>query len=380
LYVTGADADAVFCLDTATHELDTLVELNPIHLWPMQLALSGDGRWLYVDGIEQREGTPGGVHVVDTEALAVSEHIPLRSSLIQGGGLDGFHGLAFSPDGKRLYVHAHARSQSNPDHRLSLALDLGTRQVVGAIDLGSIQTDVGDKVAVSPDGSRIYYSLTAEGCLLVAAADTLQVVAEIPLGIEPIDIAINQDGTRAYVSGAEPVGHTVSHLVVVDLVASTVLTTVVGTTDYPPPCPGLGLAPGEDEVWLGSNNRIEIVDTAAMTIAQDIDLVALMTAGDLGCACPYGITFSPDGDQVYVANYDANNLMIFDATTRALQHKVNVGFSPTQVAVSPDGSRAYVLNSESESVSVIDASSGEVVATIPLVAAWPVYLPVVFIK
>jgi YVTN family beta-propeller protein len=79
-----------------------------------------------------------------------------------------------------------------------------------------------------------------------------------------------------------------------------------------------------------------------------------------------------------VANYDANNLMIFDAPTRALQHKVNVGFSPTQVAVSPDGSTAYVLNSESESVSVIDTGSGEVVATIPLVAAWRVYLPVVF--
>jgi YVTN family beta-propeller protein len=377
LYVTGADADAVFCLDTATHDLDTFVELNPIHLWPMQLALSGDGRWLYVDGIEQREGTPGGVHVVDTEALAVSERIPLRSSLIQGGSLTSFHGLALSPDGERLYVHAHARSQSNPDHRLSLALDLSTKQVVGAIDLGPIQTDVGDKVAVSPDGSRVYTSLTAERRLLVASTDTLEVVAEIPLGIEPIDIAINQDGTRATVSGAEPVSHSVSRLAVVDLVANTVMTTVVGTTDYPPPCPGLGLAPGEDEAWLGSNNRIEIMDIAAMTIAQDIDLGALMTAGDLGPACPYGITFSPDGEQVYVANYDANNLMIFDATSRALQHKVNVGFSPTEVIVSPDGSRAYVLNSESESVSVIDTDSGEVVATIPLVAAWRVYLPAV---
>jgi DNA-binding beta-propeller fold protein YncE len=198
LYAAGADADAVFCLDTVTHALDTFIELNPIHLWPMQLALSGDGRWLYTDGLVQREDTPGGVHVVDAEARAVSEHIPLNSPLVQGGSLDDFHGLALSPDGERLYVHGHARSQSDPDHQLSLVLDLGTGQVVDAIDLGPIQTDVSDKVAVSPDGSRIYTSLTAERRLLAASADTLEVIAEIPLGIEPIDIAINQDGTRAF--------------------------------------------------------------------------------------------------------------------------------------------------------------------------------------
>jgi hypothetical protein len=30
--------------------------------------------------------------------------------------------------------------------------------------------------------------------------------------------------------------------------------TIVGTTEYPPPCPGLGLAPDDGEAWMGSNN------------------------------------------------------------------------------------------------------------------------------
>jgi hypothetical protein len=74
--------------------------MNPMHVWPMQVALSPDGRWLYTGGC--------------------------------------------------------ARSQSDPSHMLSMVVDLLDQQVVGAIDLGPVQTsDVGDKVAVSMDGSVV---------------------------------------------------------------------------------------------------------------------------------------------------------------------------------------------------------------------------------
>lgn len=377
VYIAGSNHDDVFALDTTTHDLGTFIDLNPIQLWPQCMALSSDGRRLYVDGVAVGPGAPGGVHVVDTTSLDVVEHIPLRSPLIAGGDLRSFHGLALSPDDARLYTHARARSQADPNHMLSLVLDLTTRQIVGTIDLGAVQTDVGDKVIVAADGNRVYYTLTAEQRLVIADTNTLNVVAEIPLPIEPIDIALNGTGERAFISGGEPGTHWVSHLAVVDLESNVVLTTVVGTTDYPPPCPGLGLAPNDGAVWLGSNNRVELIDTTTMTITEDIDLLSHLDAGDFAAACPYGITFSPDGTQVHIANYDSNTYILFDAATRSLEHKLDVGFAPIQVLVSPSGGCAYVLNSDSESLSVIDVDAGVVIATLSLAYPWLVYLPLV---
>jgi len=377
VYIAGSNHDDVFALDTTTHNLGTFIDLNPIQLWPQRMALSSDGRWLYVDGIAVGPSAPSGVHVVDTASLDVVEHIPLQSPLIAGSELCSFHGLALSPDDTRLYTHARARSQADPDHMLSLVLDLATQQIVGVINLGVVQTDVGDKVIVAADGSHVYYTFTAEQRLVIADTNTLSVVAEISLSIEPIDIALNGTGKLAFISGGETGTHWVSHLTVVDLESSTVLTTVAGTTDYPPPCPGLGLSPNDSTVWLGSNNRVELIDTATMTITEDIDLLSHLDGGDFAAACPYGITFSPDGAKVHIANYDSNTYMLFDAATRSLEYKLDIGFAPAQVLVSPAGGRAYVLNSDSESLSVIDVDAGEVITTIFLAYPWLVYLPLI---
>ena len=126
------------------------------------------------------------------------------------------------------------------------------------------------------------------------------------------------------------------------------------------------MAPDSSEAWLGSNNRVEIINIDTASIVQDINLLDLFTAGDRGAACPYGITYSPDGSTVHVANFDANNYMLFDAATRELLHKVNVGFSPSDIVISSDGNEAYVLNSQSESISVIDTNAGRAVDTIRL--------------
>lgn len=366
LFVAAADADGVFFIDTATNELDTYLNLNPIQVWPMQLALSNDGRWLYTGGIEYSLNGKGRVYVIDMQMRSVVEHIPLESSLVAEGSSTDFQGFALSPDETRIYTGGCARSRSNPDRMLSLVVDLHAKEVVSAIDLGSIQTDVGDKVAVSIDGSHVYYTLTAEQCVLVASTQTMQVVDEISLGFEPISIELSHDGTRAFVAGGEPLSHSVSRMAIVNLATNTVVNTIIGTTEYPPPCPGLAVAPDSSEAWLGSNNRVEIINLDTTSIVHDINLLSLFTAGDRGAACPYGITYSPDGSTVHVANFDANNYMIFDAATRELLHKVNVGFSPSDIVISSDGNDAYVLNSQSESISVIDTNAGRAVDTISL--------------
>lgn len=371
LFAVAPNDDAVFFIDTATHELDTYINLNPIQVWPMQIALSNDGRWLYTSGIEYSLEGQGRVYVIDTGIRAVVEHIPVVSPLVVPGSGTDFISFGLSPDGTRLYTGGSARSTTNPDYMLSLVIDLNAKQVVDAINLGPIQPDIGDKVVFSPDGKHVYYTLTLEQCMLVASTQTLQVVNEIPLSFEPIHIKLSHDGTRAFVAGAEPISHSVSCLAIVDLTTNNVVATVIGTTEYPPPCPGLAVCPDDSKAWLGSNNRVEIIDIDTASIIDDINLISLFTAGDIGAACPYVIAYSDDGSTVHVANFDANNYMIFDATTRELLHKMNVGFQPTDIVISPDGNEAYVLNSDSESISVINTITGEVVDTISLLILNP---------
>jgi YVTN family beta-propeller protein len=363
LFVTGSNADAVFFVDTATHEVAAYINLNPVDVWPQQIAVSPDGRRAYTAGAEYASDGQGRVYVVDTELRAVVEHIPIVTPLALPGSSTDFQALDLSPDGTLLYTGACARLAADPGHLLALVVDLTSGQVAGGIDLGSIQADVGDKVAVSPSGHRVYFTLVVEQCLLVASTQSLTLLSEIPVGFEPIDLELSSDGQWAYVSGG---GSGISRMAIVSLATNTVEDIIVGTTDYPPPCPGLGLASNTNTAWLGSNNRVEIVDLATHTIVDDVNLVELLTAGDTGAACPYGITFDPSGRNVFVANFDSNNVMILDAETHVLLHKLRVGFSPSDVGVSPDGLEAYVLNSDSESISVIDVNEGEVVATISL--------------
>lgn len=360
LFVVGADADGVFFIDVATREVVTYINLNPIDVWPQQVALSNDGRWLYTAGVEYSH--PGRVYVIDTEMRAVVEHIPIDSPLIASGTGTDFQGFGLSPDGTLLYTHGCARAAANPDHLLSLVIDLDTKQVVDAIDLGSIQPDCGDKVAVSIGGDYIYYMQTAEERVVVASIASMQVVAQIPLAFWPIDIGLSHDGTTAFVSGGEP-----SHVAVIDLATNAVIDVIDGTTqDHGWHGMGLTVAPDDSEVWWVAGAVVEIIDVATLTIVDSIELLPLLTAGDSGATSSFGVAYSPDGSKVFVANFDANNLMIFNASTRELLHKINVGFSPKDVAVSPDSSEAYVLNSQSETISVIDVAAGMVVATLSL--------------
>ncbi|WP_148588551.1 IPT/TIG domain-containing protein [Streptomyces sp. WAC01526] len=89
---------------------------------------------------------------------------------------------------------------------------------------------------------------------------------------------------------------------------------------------------------------------------------------------PEGITLTPDGARVYVANRGSNTVSVIDTATNTVIDTIATGAGPTDVAISPDGTRAYVA-SFSGSVSAIDTATDTVVATI-LAGDVPVLLAV----
>jgi YVTN family beta-propeller protein len=83
---------------------------------------------------------------------------------------------------------------------------------------------------------------------------------------------------------------------------------------------------------------------------------------------PNGVTFSPDGTRVYVANTVSGTVSIIPVDLANgwignISH-IPVGTEPYALAMTPNGTKLYVANARSNNISVIDTYTNLVVATI----------------
>jgi YVTN family beta-propeller protein len=150
-----------------------------------------------------------------------------------------------------------------------------------------------------------YVANAGSNSVSVIDPKTNLVVATIPVGPNPVDIAVTPNGSTAYVTNA-------------------------------------------------GSNSVSVINTTSNTV------VATVTVG----FNPVNVAIKPDGTRAYVANARANSVSVIDTSTNAVVATVPVGLNPVDVAVTPNGSTAYVTNARSNSVSVINTTSNAVVATV----------------
>jgi YVTN family beta-propeller protein len=220
-------------------------------------------------------------------------------------------------------------------------IDTATNTVVATIPVGS--EPIG--VAVSPDGSKVYVTNSNLGPGSVSVIDTATntVVATIPVGSEPIGVAVSpvqrkREDERERGDGGrrerEPDGSKV-------YVANGAVFITNGT-----------FLPG----------TVSVIDTAINTV------VATIPVG----VGPFGVAANPDGSKVYVTNTELvpTNVSVIDTETNTVVATIPVGFGGVGpiagVAVTPDGSKLYVANTNPGGVSVIDTATNTLTATIPL--------------
>jgi DNA-binding beta-propeller fold protein YncE len=92
--------------------------------------------------------------------------------------------------------------------------------------------------------------------------------------------------------------------------------------------------PAADRAYVADrqNDRIAVVDTAAMTIASSIRTPAE----------PYGLALTPDRKLLLVSTIADRTLVAYDVTSGAEAWRAPLGSEPRGIAVSPDGTRALV--------------------------------------
>jgi YVTN family beta-propeller protein len=185
-------------------------------------------------------------------------------------------------------------------------VDTSTNAVVATVPVGGFPRDV----AINPSGSRAYVAATVSDAVSVIDTATNSVLATVPVGVSPSAVAVSPDGARAYVANL-------------------------------------------------SSDNVSVIDTSSNTVATTISV-------GVG---PTGLAITPDGKFAYVANQDDDSVSVVELATNAVVKTISVGDQPRDLAISPNGSLVYVSNWLDSSVSEISTATNAVTETIAV--DWP---------
>src|SRR5438094_2630521 len=162
-------------------------------------------------------------------------------------------------------------------------IDPATNKVVGVIN----GIEVGHGAAVSPDGSRYYFSDEAESTLDVVDRKTLKVTRRIPLSGHPNNISISKDGRRVYV--------------------------------------GIAVAPG----------AVDVIDTTSLEKVKSIPVKGAV----------HNTYVTPDGKYVVSGSIPSKTITVIDAQTEkpVWALTMDLGIRPMAFAANPDGSTKWIF-------------------------------------
>jgi YVTN family beta-propeller protein len=270
------------------------------------------------------------VAVLDTGANRVLSTIPIPP---------GPHGLAITPDGRKVYVSSDGASTVS-------VIDTTTDRVAGSIEVGPMPHGI----AISRDGRQVVVSAFGMNQAVIIDTTSDRVVGQVPVP-QPHNSAISPDGHTAYV-GSQQQGATA--LVILDLARKMEVGKVL--LDKAPRA--LDLSP--DGEWLYFT--LAGVDAVQVLEARGNHVIGQIPVG----ASPHHPLLTPDGHVGLVVSQGPGELEILDPTRHTVSGTVRVGRAPHWIATSSDGHTAYVTNEGSNDVSVIDLTSRRVTATIPV--------------
>jgi YVTN family beta-propeller protein len=133
-----------------------------------------------------------GIVVVDVETWKV------RQELLVGRGGSSMHGIAVSPDGSRVYFSDAGSLLREAVVRPDGSLQWGKSIDMPKPDIGGDSYPCG--IALSADGYTAYVALSRSNSLALVDLREDEGVAQIPVGVAPFAVKVSRDGQRAYVS------------------------------------------------------------------------------------------------------------------------------------------------------------------------------------
>lgn len=225
-----------------------------------------------------------------------------------------------------------------------------------------------------------------------------RVLASVPVGVGPHEVAVSADGKTAVVCdyGQQTPGQTLTVLDVTGRRAPRKIDLgenrrphgiqfedddrhVIVTTEESRAIVRVDVVEGKVVDVLKTNqgashmlvltpdrHRAFVANIASNTVTVfDIESGDLEKQIETGKG-PEGIDVTPDGKEVWVANRQGDDLVIIDAKTLEIRATLATGKFPIRVKITPDGSHALVSNAQSGDVQVFSVEARTEVARIPM--------------
>lgn len=291
-----------------------------------------------------------GLAVIDIANQKLLQHLPMS---------EAWNGLAFSQDGKRIFV-------TTGDHGKIQTFDYSDGQVTAGREIEpdpKAHNTFLAGLAVHPKSGKVYVCDLGNNEVWVLDGQSLALEKKIEVGEQPHSCVVGADPRYLYVSDWG--SRAVSIIDTTDDHHVRDLTVGIRPND-------MALAPdgrlfiacsGDNTVHVITTKRLEAAPQAADSSRRLWDGTREVISTSLYPQSPEGSTpdavaVSPDGKTLFVANADNNDLLVADISGGLLDEKVRkfaesvsvvngfipTGWYPSALAVSPDGKTIFVAN------------------------------------
>jgi YVTN family beta-propeller protein len=352
-------------------------DIGERYLSPIEMALSPDGRLLYVVCQASDE-----LRVVDIQSGKVVSAVPV-------GHVP--RGIVLSRDGRQIYV-TNAWSDT-----LSV-IDAISLKVARTLRTGFEPTGI----VSDRSGETLYVANRLSNDISVIDASTGREIKRLLAGRGASYLALSADGkwiygTHIYPNAGAFRSQPNSEITIIDTARQAVverkrLPNVAGVFHIALSGDGrLGVATQlrpknlvplahVEHGWAFGNSLTVFGDDVGGTVQVPIDEL------DRYYALPWGVAITPDKSKIFVSTAGSENVTVIDArellrfvhmrrqpfvndlsaSANYVTARIPVGRNPRGVLLSPDGKRLYVANRLDDNISVIDTSSERVISTIDL--------------
>ncbi len=302
---------------------------RPIPMGDMLLggAISPDGTTLAITNCGFNDHA---LHLVDIAGEKEIAALPLKRA---------WNGIAWSPEGRRLYVSGGISNPDNDIYVFEKGDDGKWTQAKGLKLTGNDKekTCIAG-LALSPDRSTLFALNNSDNQLYVLDTASGATRAHLPVGDHPIACRLSADGTRLYVASW---GSAEVLLLDVSQADRPTLLAHLPTGDHPN---DLALT-GDDRLFVscGNADAVTVYDTRARKPLETIKMT--LTPRAPSGSTPNALAVTADNKTLYVANADNNDVCVVDISERGksrVRGFIPTGWYPSAVLVSPDGRKVVI--------------------------------------
>jgi DNA-binding beta-propeller fold protein YncE len=332
------------------HPAGTQVALDS---FPLAMAVSPDGKYL----LALNAGSRASISVVDIAAMKESARVAISDA-----GL----GLAFSPDGRRVYAGGGSRNAVleftfSPEGELKASRELSA---AGAPAPSTGASVIGD-VAVSPDGRLILAADLFHDRVIAFNSQSGQIAGTVKTGRRPYRILFHPDGQAFFMSSwadasvyeySLPSGTEMARV----RVGAHPTDLVLSNRRIPD-----AQNPWQYRLFVTAANTNDVF-VLGVSESKDVSTLETLNTGFSALApagmTPSGLALSADQSRLFVTCSDANAVAVADISESRsrLAAFIPVGAYPTAVRA-VNQNRIAVLNGHSNSLSVVDVAEDQLV-------------------